>query len=97
MRLAPGTPIGPYEILSAIGSGGMGEVYRARDSTLNRFVALKVLQELFARDPERLERFGREARMSSLCRTCRRLRPSEHSVVYQPKALRQTGDRLPTR
>ncbi len=61
MPLSAGTKLGPYEILSPIGSGGMGEVYRARDAKLKRDVALKVLPEAFARDPERLARFQREA------------------------------------
>jgi hypothetical protein len=61
MPLAAGTRLGPYDILSAIGAGGMGEVYRARDTRLNRDVAIKVLPELFASDPERLARFEREA------------------------------------
>jgi eukaryotic-like serine/threonine-protein kinase len=61
MSLASGTRIGPYEILAPIGAGGMGEVYRARDSKLKRDVALKVLLENFARDPERMARFQREA------------------------------------
>ena len=52
VSLTPGTRIGPYEIQSAIGAGGMGEVYRARDTKLNRDVAIKVLPELFAADPE---------------------------------------------
>src|SRR2546425_1382674 len=59
----PGTRLGPYEILSALGAGGMGEVYRARDTKLNRDVAIKVLPELVARDPERLARFEREAQL----------------------------------
>jgi serine/threonine protein kinase len=62
MALAAGTRLGPYEILSAIGAGGMGEVYRARDTKLGRDVAIKVLPDLFARDPERLARFEREAK-----------------------------------
>ena len=53
--------IGPYEILSAVGAGGMGEVYRARDTRLNRDIAIKVLPDAFANDPERLARFTREA------------------------------------
>jgi serine/threonine-protein kinase len=61
VALASGTRLGPYEILSAIGAGGMGEVYRARDTKLNRDVALKILPEAFATDPERLARFKREA------------------------------------
>ena len=61
MALAPGTRIGPYEILAPLGAGGMGEVYRARDSRLGRDVAIKALPEGFARDPERLGRFEREA------------------------------------
>ncbi len=63
MTLAGGYKIGPYEILSAIGAGGMGEVYRARDARLGRDVAVKVLPEAFARDPERMARFGREAKV----------------------------------
>src|SRR5262245_24427648 len=56
-----GTRLGPYEILAPLGVGGMGEVYRARDSRLKRDVALKVLPEVFANDPERMLRFQREA------------------------------------
>jgi eukaryotic-like serine/threonine-protein kinase len=62
MSLTIGTKLGPYEIVSPIGAGGMGEVYRARDTRLGRDVALKVLTESFARDPERLRRFEQEAR-----------------------------------
>src|SRR5580765_8367152 len=63
MTLSAGTRIGLYEIQSALGAGGMGEVYRARDSKLGRDVALKVLPELFAADPDRLARFQREAQL----------------------------------
>jgi Tol biopolymer transport system component len=63
MALASGTRLGSYEILSAIGAGGMGEVYRARDSKLGRDVAIKVLPEAFAHDADRLSRFQREAKM----------------------------------
>src|ERR1700719_2267521 len=63
MAILPGRRLGPYEILSAIGAGGMGEVYRARDSKLGREVAIKVLPANFVNDPERLSRFQREARM----------------------------------
>jgi len=59
--LSPGTHLGPYEIVSTIGAGGMGEVYRARDTRLKRDVALKILPESFANDPDRLARFQREA------------------------------------
>src|SRR5713226_2106015 len=61
MPLSAGTRLGPYEILSQIGAGGMGEVYRATDTKLKRDVALKVLPEAFARDPGRMARFQREA------------------------------------
>ncbi|HVL69583.1 MAG TPA: protein kinase [Vicinamibacterales bacterium] len=63
MPLNSGTRLGPYEITSAIGAGGMGEVYRARDTTLQRDVAIKVLPDLFAGDAERLARFEREAQL----------------------------------
>src|SRR4249920_470399 len=61
MSLIPGARLGPYEIVGPIGAGGMGQVFRARDTALNRDVALKVLPELFASDPDRLSRFTREA------------------------------------
>ena len=63
MTVSPGTRLGAYEILALIGAGGMGEVYRARDTRLYRDVALKVLPELFAADPDRLARFKREAQL----------------------------------
>jgi eukaryotic-like serine/threonine-protein kinase len=62
MALTSGDRLGPYEILAAIGAGGMGEVYRARDTKLGRDVAIKVLPEAFARDAERMARFQREAK-----------------------------------
>src|SRR5688572_24252468 len=62
MPLAPGTRLGAYEIAALIGAGGMGEVYRARDTRLNRDVAIKVLPETFASDPDRIARFQREAK-----------------------------------
>ena len=61
--LAAGTKLGPYEILTPLGAGGMGEVYRARDTRLNRTVAIKVLPAAFANDAERMARFQREAQL----------------------------------
>src|SRR5207248_3410232 len=63
MPIGPGTRLGPYEVVAAIGAGGMGEVYRARDTKLNRDVALKILPATFASDPDRLARFRREAQV----------------------------------
>ena len=60
--LIASTRLGPYEIVAALGAGGMGEVYRARDTRLGREVAVKVLPEPFASNPDRLARFEREAR-----------------------------------
>ncbi|MGZ8854225.1 MAG: protein kinase domain-containing protein, partial [Thermoanaerobaculia bacterium] len=65
MRLEPGSRLGPYEIIGPIGAGGMGEVYRARDTRLGREVAIKILPRDVSRDPERLARFEREARSAS--------------------------------
>ena len=83
MALTPGARLGPYEILSALGAGGMGEVYRARDTKLNRDVAIKVLPDLFASDAERLARFMREAQtLASL----------NHPNIAIIHGLEQTGD-----
>ena len=64
MRLAPGTRLGPYEVLAALGSGGMSEVYRARDSRLQREVAIKVVGEALAGDAAFLSRLEQEARLA---------------------------------
>ena len=74
MSFNPGSRLGPYEIRSAIGAGGMGEVYKARDSRLGREVAIKVLSAHVASDPDLRQRFDREARdttttPSPSCRT----------------------------
>jgi serine/threonine protein kinase len=61
MTLATGTKLGVYEVISPLGAGGMGEVYRARDTKLQRDVALKILPETMARDAQRMARFEREA------------------------------------
>src|SRR5205809_5040846 len=62
MHLTPGRTLGPYEIVAALGAGGMGEVYRARDTRLERDVAIKVLPARLAGDPQALARFEREAK-----------------------------------
>ena len=64
-QLVPGTRLGPYEIVAPLGAGGMGEVYRARDTRLDRTVAIKVLSSQLAADPQFRERFDREARAIS--------------------------------
>ena len=65
MALTPGTRLGPYEIVAALGAGGMGEVYRARDPRLSREVAIKVMATELARDAEWLRRFEQEARAAA--------------------------------
>src|SRR6476620_10819795 len=63
MAITAGARLGPYEILSLIGSGGMGEVYRAKDTRLGREVAIKVIPDAFAQDADRMARFTREAQV----------------------------------
>src|SRR5215470_8529044 len=65
MALSPGQTLGPYEIISPLGAGGMGEVYRAKDKRLDRTVAIKVLPQQLSNDPVRKQRFEREARTIS--------------------------------
>ena len=64
MRLRPGLRVGPYEVIAAIGAGGMAEVYRARDTRLGREIALKVVNEVFSRDAELVRRIEQEARLA---------------------------------
>jgi len=85
MPIASGTRLGTYEITGYIGSGGMAEVYRARDGKLNRDVAIKVLPELFAADPDRLARFEREAQ--TLASLNHPAIAQIHGVVDQPPGL----------
>ena len=85
MALATGTRIGPYEITATIGAGGMGEVYRALDTTLDRDVAIKVLPELLASDSERVARFSREAK--TLASLNHQNIAHIHGVVDPPLAL----------
>ena len=86
MLLSPGTRLGPYEVLGAIGAGGMGEVYKARDTRLDRAVALKVLPESLAGDAAFKSRFEREAKSISalnhphICTLLRRRQPERHGL-----------------
>src|SRR5438552_18390977 len=82
MSVTPGTHIGPYEVKSPLGEGGMGVVFRARDTKLQRDVALKLLPDHFASDPDRLARFQREAQ---------RLASGNHPNIAQIYGLEQTG------
>ncbi|HSG00089.1 MAG TPA: protein kinase, partial [Vicinamibacterales bacterium] len=86
MALAPTTRLGPYEIIGAIGAGGMGEVYRARDTRLGRDVAIKILPEAFAADDERRQRFEREAK------TLAALNHPNIAHVYDAGSLPLQGD-----
>jgi serine/threonine protein kinase len=84
VSLQQGTRVGPYEITGTLGAGGMGEVYRARDARLGRDVALKILPDIFATDPERLARFQREAQVLAS------LHHPNIAVIYgleEPRAL----------
>jgi Tol biopolymer transport system component len=83
LPLAPGARLGPYEILSPLGAGGMGEVYRARDTRLDRDVAIKILPAAFASDSDRIARFQREAKT---------LAALNHSNIAQVFGLEQVGD-----
>jgi serine/threonine protein kinase len=78
MPLSAGARLGPYEILSALGAGAMGEVYRALDTKLKRDVALKVLPQAFAQDPDRLARFQREAELLATLKSSERRRDLFH-------------------
>ena len=83
MALTTGTKLGVYEVLAAIGAGGMGEVYKARDTKLDRDVALKILPDAFVNDPERLARFQREAKV---------LASLNHPNIAQIHGLEESGD-----
>jgi serine/threonine protein kinase len=82
MPVSVGTKFGPYEILAPLGKGGMGEVYRARDTKLDREVAIKVLPPALAQDPERLARFEREAKV---------LASLNHPNIAQIYAIEEVG------
>src|SRR5437867_2109240 len=90
MALSAGTRLGPYEVQSAIGAGGMGEVYRARDTKLRRDVAIKILPEAFAADPDRIARFQREAELLAA------LNHPHVACVYGVEESRPSGTRPAT-
>ena len=79
MPLEPGTTLGSYSVTAKIGEGGMGEVYRARDTKLDRDVALKVLPQAFTDDPDRLARFEREA-LCSDSNELQRASPTDRTI-----------------
>src|SRR6202162_5717179 len=83
MPLSAGTKLGTHKVLAPIGAGGMGEVYQAHDTKLGRDVAVKVLPEAFAHDPDRLSRFQREAKL---------LAALNHSNIATIHGLEQSGD-----
>ncbi len=83
MALSTGTKLGPYAVLAAIGAGGMGEVYKARDTKLDRDVALKILPDAFVDDAERLARFQREAKV---------LASLNHPNIAAIHGLEESGD-----
>jgi eukaryotic-like serine/threonine-protein kinase len=85
--LAPGTRLGSYQVVAALGAGGMGEVYRAHDTTLGRDVALKILPAAFAADPDRLMRFEREART---------LAALNHPNIAQVHGVQERGAAAPS-
>ena len=92
MALEAGTKLGHYEVVSSLGAGGMGEVYRAKDTKLGREVAIKLLLEEVSQDAERLARFEREA-----CSSCWQDLPcSEHSAsrisLFDSQGVYQIGD-----
>src|SRR5438128_1199819 len=84
MSMLPSTYLGRYEIIEPLGSGGMGEVFRGRDTTLDRAVAIKVLPAAFAQDQDRLSRFEREARI---------LASLNHPNIAQVYGLEQDGQK----
>ena len=97
MALTPGSLLGPYEVMTPLGSGGMGEVYKARDTRLDRTVAIKILPDALADDPQFRERFDREARaISSLSdpHICPLFDVGEvpnPDISHQPSAMTQFG------
>ena len=94
MPLSPGARLEPYEVVGAIGAGGMGEVYRARDSSLGRDVALKILPARVANHPDRLARFGREAQLLGSVNPPRPGDDNEMTVVINwTAALRRRDQR----
>ena len=106
MSLTLGSRLGPYEIVALIGAGGMGEVYRALDTKLGRDVALKLLPDLFAEDPERLARFEREAKtlaalnhpnIAATYGLDRREGQEGQDGTTRPAPERRSGSRNPTR
>ena len=97
MHLAAGTRLGVYEIRSLLGAGGMGEVYRARDSKLNRDVAIKVLSGAYATDPERLSRFHREAQLLAVVESSLHCPDLRIRGLPFRRATRRLGARARTR